>query len=436
MVRMLFVSALVLAAAMSAMSQQRFSAALSGAQEVPANASAGKASCTIVLNAAQTQIMTTCTFSGLGSNGQAAHIHGNGVVGVNAPILFNLGVPASTSGTIGPVTSSVTPAQVADMRAHLWYVNIHSVNLPNGEIRGQIKQANTVFDYDGDGRTDVVVFRQSGNIFYILSSLNGSLMNVPLGTGSGDNWINLTGDFDGDGRGDPVLITLAGTLANWSIFQTGTNVVRNVQWGDFSAAINDTLAPSDYDGDGIEDIAVFRRSDARWWTIRSSDNARVASIWGTLNDFPSIGDYDGDGKADLTIVRVVSGQRQWWTLFSSNGQNSGGVNWGLSATDGLFFFAPIDVDGDGKQDRMVTRTVSGQKQFHILRSSDFSYLAFTWGFSPGDTTLFGDYDGDGKTDFIQRRNEGGQYVWYILRSSNGYSGASPVQAFWGTTNDQ
>lgn len=435
MSRLFFVWALILAAAMSAASQQRFSAALNGAQEVPSNGSGGRGTCSILLNAAETQITVNCTFSGLGSNASAAHIHGNGAVGVSAPILFNLGAPAGTSGTIGPIDIDVTPAQVADMRAHLWYVNIHSGGFPNGEIRGQIKQANIVFDYDGDGRTDVVVFRQSADLFYVLSSLNGSLMAVPLGTGLGDTWFNLTGDFDGDGRGDPVLITVNGTLVNWRIFQTGSNTVRTVQWGDFSTVTRDVITPADYDGDGIEDVAVFRRADARWWTVRSTDNARTASIWGGIDDSPAIGDYDGDGKADLTIVRIVGTARQWWTRFSSNGQNSGGVNWGISTTDGLYSFAPIDVDGDGKQDRMVTRIVNGQRQFHILRSSDSTYMAFTWGLL-NDTTLFGDYDGDGKTDVVQRRDVNGQYVWYLLRSSNGYSGASPTLAYWGTSNDQ
>src|SRR5688572_764558 len=106
---------LILFSAGAASAQQRFVAALDGKQEVPANASAGKGTCTIVLNTAQTEITVNCTFSGLGTTAVAAHIHGNAAPGVNAGILFGFtGVPAATSGTIGPLVFSVTAPQVAN----------------------------------------------------------------------------------------------------------------------------------------------------------------------------------------------------------------------------------------------------------------------------------------------------------------------------------
>src|SRR5215213_5889120 len=96
MKKLLLISGLLLFSAISAAAEQRFVASLSGAQEVPANASAGKGTCTIVLNTAQTQITLNCTFSGLGSAASAAHIHGNAAVGVNAPILITTATGAPT----------------------------------------------------------------------------------------------------------------------------------------------------------------------------------------------------------------------------------------------------------------------------------------------------------------------------------------------------
>ncbi|HKX83157.1 MAG TPA: CHRD domain-containing protein, partial [Pyrinomonadaceae bacterium] len=398
----------ILLSAGALIGQQRFVASLDGNQEVPPNGPSGaKGTCTIVLNAAQTQITVNCTFSGLGTPATAGHIHGNGVVGVNAPVLFGFtGVPAATSGSIGPLNFAVTAQQVADMRAHRHYVNIHTSAFPGGEIRGQIKQAFTVYDVDGDGRTDPTVFRQSTNTFWFQNSLNGGAKTVTMGTGTGDIFLNNTADFDGDGRGDPLLLKLdALSTATWSIYQTGTNTVRSVQWGNFSVASNDTLAINDYDGDGRQDIAVFRRSTGDWWVIESSTDTARVTHWGTVSDFPSIGDYDGDGKADLTVVRVELGQRVWYTLNSSDGQTVR-VVYGASATDGVFFFAPLDLDGDGKQDRSVNRTVNSQRIWFVLRSSDGQSVQFQWGIT-ADTPLFGDYDGDGKTDFVARRNTGG-----------------------------
>src|SRR4030095_8291230 len=100
----LFVFALALCAATTISAQQRFVAAMDGLQEVPVNFSPGKGTCTIVLNAAQTQITVNCTFTGLSTNLIAAHIHGNAAPGFNAPILFGFtGLPSAGAGTFGPL---------------------------------------------------------------------------------------------------------------------------------------------------------------------------------------------------------------------------------------------------------------------------------------------------------------------------------------------
>lgn len=416
----------------SALAQQKFIAHLNSAQEVPTNVSAGIGTCVVTLNAAGNSISVSCTYSGLTSNLQADHIHGNAAPGVNAGVLFGFGATGGTSGSFSAGPFAVTPTQVANMRAHLFYVNMHTVNFGGGEIRGQLKQANTVFDSDGDGRTDITVFRQSVNTFYTLRSLTNTLESNVFGSGAGDNWLNNTCDFDGDGRGDALLIELdAAGKAYWTIVQSGTNTIRNVQWGDFAAGVLDTLAIGDYDGDGRQDIAVFRRSTGVWYIIDSSTGTSRAEVFGTVNDFPSVGDYDGDGKADLTAVRIESGQRVWYIRNSSTGTVRREV-FGTSATDGVFFFAQVDVDGDGKQDVMVNRTVSGQRVFFILRSSDSAVQTVTWGLAPSSTALFGDYDGDGKTDFVSRLVTGGVMTWNILQSSNG----AHRSVDWGTTGDQ
>jgi uncharacterized delta-60 repeat protein len=110
-----------------------FAAHLDSSQEAPANTSTATGLGNVTLNAAENQITVNMTFTGLSSAQSAAHIHGPAHVGANAPVLFNLG-----TGTITNATFAVTPAQVAQMRAGLFYFNIHTANFPNGEIRGQI----------------------------------------------------------------------------------------------------------------------------------------------------------------------------------------------------------------------------------------------------------------------------------------------------------
>ncbi|MEO8460533.1 MAG: CHRD domain-containing protein [Dokdonella sp.] len=132
------VIAFVALASSNADAQTLFFARLNQVQEVPATASSATGAGRVTLNAAETQISVELRFAGLGSNASAAHIHATAGLGSSAGVLFGLAPPAATSGTVPVATFAVTPAQVADLRAHLWYFNVHTSNFPGGEIRGQI----------------------------------------------------------------------------------------------------------------------------------------------------------------------------------------------------------------------------------------------------------------------------------------------------------
>jgi CHRD domain-containing protein len=115
--------------------------------------SAGTGTATLVLTEtgveADNQLSFHVVFSGLGSATTNAHIHGPAAIGVSAGVVrgFAVNGPGGAGGThISPIdgvwrftdAQPLTNARVTQLKSGLFYVNIHTVNYPSGEIRGQI----------------------------------------------------------------------------------------------------------------------------------------------------------------------------------------------------------------------------------------------------------------------------------------------------------
>jgi uncharacterized repeat protein (TIGR01451 family) len=115
-----------------------FTATLTGAQETPANNSNGTGTAALLLSPDETSARLSLNFSGLTSAETDAHIHGPAAPGVVGPILFPL--PA---GNVSDFLISLTPADVTNLKNGQLYVNVHTTNFPNGEIRGQFGSSSS-----------------------------------------------------------------------------------------------------------------------------------------------------------------------------------------------------------------------------------------------------------------------------------------------------
>ncbi len=107
-----------------------FHAACVGGEEVPPNASTAIGNACLSVGPDD---MLTLTGSYQGVQLIATHVH-VGPPGVAGPILF----PITYSNATGELTATyqATPTDLANLRAGLWYVNLHSAAFPTGEIRG------------------------------------------------------------------------------------------------------------------------------------------------------------------------------------------------------------------------------------------------------------------------------------------------------------
>jgi hypothetical protein len=118
-----------------------FHATLTGAEEVPANDSAGTGMVEATFDTDTKVFAWTITYEGLTGDATAAHFHGPAAVGENAgPVVPIEGALAS------PIAGEATldDAQATDLQAGMWYFNLHTAQYPDGELRGQVTKADAM----------------------------------------------------------------------------------------------------------------------------------------------------------------------------------------------------------------------------------------------------------------------------------------------------
>jgi hypothetical protein len=111
-----------------------FKAELKASNEVPVNSSKGTGAVAATFDTVSKTLNWTVTFSDLTGAATAAHFHGPAAAGATA------GVAVPITGTASPMSgmATLTDAQVADLQAGKWYVNVHTAANKGGEIRGQV----------------------------------------------------------------------------------------------------------------------------------------------------------------------------------------------------------------------------------------------------------------------------------------------------------
>jgi hypothetical protein len=271
---------------------------------------------------------------------------------------------------------------------------------------------NSYFDFDGDGKTDLSIFRPSNGQWWYQQSSNNNVKAFAFGT-STDKIVPA--DYDGDGKTD--IAFFRPSTGEWFVLRSSNNTFYAAPFG----VSTDTPAPGDFDGDGKADLTVYRSSTGTWYILRSTDSTVFAVPFGTSQDIPTVADYDGDGKSDIAIFRPTggSGNAEWWIQRSTAGLFA--TPFGTSTDKPV----PADYTGDGKADVAFWRPTTGE--WFVLRSEDLSFYAAPFGTST-DIPVAGDYDGDGKGDLAVFRPSSA--TWFALKTTGG----TLIQQF-GATGD-
>ncbi|HQH27076.1 MAG TPA: S8 family serine peptidase, partial [Oligoflexia bacterium] len=281
------------------------------------------------------------------------------------------------------------------------------------------RQAPARSDFDGDGVTDIIVWRPGNGYWFILTSSSGwqyaQRQSFQLGL-PGD--VPLTGDYDGDGSLDLAVWRPANGTWYFRLSSAAYSAITAMQWG----LPGDAPLAGDFDGDGRSDLTVYRAASGAFYTLYSSAGFnRDAALTGNTGAYtgvalggwgfdPLSGDFNGDGRHEYASVWQLI---RFWSIKNTSGVLLWSLPWGDPGDTPL----ACDLDGDSNDDRIVVRVrrENTLDWYGAYASGGASVNNFG---SLGDIPrCSGDYDGDGKGDITVFRPTSGE--WFIRYSANG-----------------
>ena len=192
-------------------------------------------------------------------------------------------------------------------------------------------------DFNGDGQSDVLLVNSNGSLTDWLGQSGGTFFSnhaaASYALPSGWSVVG-SGDFNGDGRSDLLLRNTNGTITEW-LGQAN---------GGFTWNANATYAldPSwhvagigDFNGDGHSDVLLVNDNgsvtdwlgepDGTFFSNHASASFTLPSGWSVAGT----GDYNGDGIDDV-LLRNTNGTITEWL-----GTSNGGFSWNANATYAL-----------------------------------------------------------------------------------------------------
>lgn len=230
-------------------------------------------------------------------------------------------------------------------------------------------QAST-FDFDGDGKSDILLYSLTGSQNELtLNELliqriddNGSIntFNVPFSPGGwyDPNKSIQVGDFDGDGR-DDILLFRRNSVNEYS------GKMLTIHGGEQNLLLNgltylnaaDDVIVMDFDGDSKNDLLVLYPNSAEIFELSPQNNNgfyEEKKVYHSDNPgFPTIyhtiytGDFNGDGKTDL----LTSGDNENWFIAYSTGEGytfsefNFVHDYSIGSNDNFLLIDDINMDG-------------------------------------------------------------------------------------------
>jgi pimeloyl-ACP methyl ester carboxylesterase len=233
-----------------------------------------------------------------------------------------------------------------------------------------------VGDWTGDGVSKIGVFRPNSGKWYLDLNGNGQWDGCGVdgcymfGT-SGD--LPVAGDWDGDGVSE--IGVFRQSTGKWFLDLDG-----NGQWDGCGVdgcytfgTTGDMPIVGDWNGDGVDEIGVFRPSTGMWYLDRNGDNQWNGCgmdrciYFGMNGDLPIAGDWDDDGQYEVGVFRPSTGR--WYIDLNGDGQ------WDGCGVDGCYNFGMNgDIPVPGRWSVPQLPLVLDQLKVHTPDAPD----GYTW----------------------------------------------------------
>jgi uncharacterized surface protein with fasciclin (FAS1) repeats len=188
-------------------------------------------------------------------------------------------------------------------------------------------------DWDGDTVSTPGVYRQSDGRVYLRNSNTQGIADLWFYFGN-PNDVPLAGDWDGDGV-DTISVFRPSTNQFFIINELGVNG-GGLGAADYSFTFGDAgdvPFSGDWDGDGIDGVALHRESTGQVFFRNSLSTgvAEASTIYGDPGDMMVGGDWNGNGVDTLGVYRNG-------TFYLENTPIKAGSSNGLGAADETFAF--------------------------------------------------------------------------------------------------
>ncbi|MGN0164075.1 MAG: FG-GAP-like repeat-containing protein, partial [Candidatus Ornithomonoglobus sp.] len=318
-------------------------------------------------------------------------------------------------------------------------------------------------DFNGDGRDDYAVLFDYGNYrvqWHVFLSTGSEFSEEIWWQELTEGWYGAAnsagrvtaGDYNGDGLDDVAIIYEYG-LRDTKIhvfLSTGTSFEKRQTWytdSDYTQSrATDRIATGDYNGDGLDDIAVMYEYDVtstmihvflstgtsfNGWENWFSDTQTYAGVL-AVGRFVA-GDFNGDGLDDVAAMYQYGATSTKVHVFLSTGNSftiwqdwfSDPETYAAERASGRI--AAGDFNSDGKDDIAVMyKYGESEHKIHVFSSTGTAFLMRDdWSnenqFYPSCVTgrfMAGDFNGDGTDDIATMYNYGDSYIIFHMYLSD------------------